>query len=50
MQGVSVDVTVESGEIQAVYDKEVVTVMLDNLISNSIKYTLRDYAERGLLG
>lgn len=42
---VSVDVTVESGEIQAVYDKEVVTVMLDNLISNSIKYTPQGHVD-----
>ena len=38
-QGVSVNVSAESGEIEAYYDKEVMTVILDNLISNAMKYT-----------
>lgn len=36
---VSVEVTTESGDMQILYDKEVVQVVLDNLISNSMKYT-----------
>lgn len=36
---VSVNVQTESGEMDVLYDKEVVTVVLDNLISNALKYT-----------
>lgn len=36
---VSVNVHTESGEMEAFYDKEVMTVILDNLISNAMKYT-----------
>ena len=36
---VAVHVSTESGDMQAVFDKEVITVVLDNLISNSMKYT-----------
>lgn len=36
---VKVNVTTDSGEMEALFDKEVVTVVLDNLISNALKYT-----------
>lgn len=36
---VAVNVTTQSGDIGAVYDKEVVTMLLDNLLSNAMKYT-----------
>ncbi len=36
---VKVEVSTESGDMQTFYDKEVVQVVLDNLISNSLKYT-----------
>lgn len=36
---VAVNVTTESGDMEAVYDKEVVTMVLDNLMSNALKYT-----------
>lgn len=36
---VKVNVATDSGEMEALFDKEVVTVVLDNLISNAMKYT-----------
>lgn len=36
---VSVNVHTENGEMDVLYDKEVVTIVLDNLISNAMKYT-----------
>lgn len=38
-RNVKVNVATDSGEMEAVFDKEVVTVILDNLISNALKYT-----------
>lgn len=36
---VRVNVTTQSGDMEAVYDKEVVTMIVDNLMSNAMKYT-----------
>ncbi len=36
---VKVNVSTACGEMEALFDKEVVTVVLDNLISNALKYT-----------
>lgn len=36
---VKVNITTDSGNMTALFDKDVVTVILDNLISNAVKYT-----------
>lgn len=36
---VNVNIVTDSGNMQALFDKDVVTVILDNLISNAVKYT-----------
>lgn len=38
---VKVNVSTQSGIMETLYDKEVVTVILDNLISNALKYTAK---------
>ena len=45
---VKVDVTTECGELDILYDKEVVTVILDNLISNAVKYTPEGHVDVSL--
>lgn len=36
---VKVNISTDSGNMECVFDKEVITVILDNLISNALKYT-----------
>lgn len=36
---IRVEVATEAGDMQILYDKEVIQIVLDNLISNSLKYT-----------
>jgi len=38
-QNVKVNVATQSGDMEMCYDKEVMTIILDNLISNAMKYT-----------
>ena len=42
------DIRVESDDMQLFFDKEIVTIALDNLISNAIKYTERGKIEVSL--
>lgn len=41
----TVSIVVEPANIEAVYDREVVTVIIDNLVSNAVKYTPRGHVD-----
>ncbi len=41
----TVSVEVDPANIEAVYDREVVTVIIDNLVSNAVKYTPRGHVD-----